>query len=177
MEFKAVDGSIYCRPALTPPITNSEFAPRVGLRARSHIDLESGGNVPLKPGSNVKLRILLDGGAKRMTCHARIHGFERDRGGGATEVYFDELSLSDEEFRLLWNYMRDERGRVFELTDTVRNMGPKASVYPAVVQGQAPARVKAVTIPVSLIERIDEARGSMRFSEFVCKAVSVYLDK
>lgn len=177
MEYKALDGSIYCRPALTPPIINSEIAKGVGLMAFSDIDLESGGNVPLKPGSNVKLRVILEGGARRITCHAKISGFHKDESSRKTTVFFNQLSLSDSEFHLLLNYMVDDSTPAMEFASTLRPKGLDADPLAPAHYPERITRVKAVTMPVSLIEMIDERRGGMRFSDYVCAAVLSHMNR
>lgn len=177
MEFKNLNGRIYCRPALTPPVVNSDLAGSIGLKAPSDMDLETGGNVPLKPGSNVKIRALLDGGEKRMTFHAKIHDFDSEVHSGKAFVYFDQLSLSDSEFRLLMGYMVDDEGQPLEIEKTLRKIGARSSPFLPENQINGQTRVKAVTMPISLIEMIDENRGAIGFSDYVTKAVITYINQ
>ncbi len=177
MEFRNLNGRIYCRPALTPPVVNSALAASIGLKAPSGMDLESGGNVPLKPGSNVKLRALLGEGEKRMTFHAKIHDFDSDVRSGKAFVYFDQISLSDSEFKLLMGYMVDDEGRSLEIEQTLRRIGSHSSPFIPEEQIDGLTRVKAITMPISLIEMIDENRGEMGFSDYVTKAVVSYINQ
>ena len=42
MEYKHVNGPVYCRFALTPPVINSERAYQYGIEAPSLIDIHAG---------------------------------------------------------------------------------------------------------------------------------------
>lgn len=171
MEYRALNGPIYCRPALTPPIINSPLATEIGIRGVSRIDLEAGGNVPLSPGSNVKLRMVLDNGLKRMTCHAKIDGWHRDRASGKLTVDFSNLSLSDWEFELLRNSFLEEPLHEVAFTGTLRGHGREAPALGLSEGGHEITRIKAVTMPLALIDRIDDVRGDTPFSDFVVDAL------
>jgi len=171
MEYKHVAGPVYCRYANTPPIVNSELADQYGIRAHSFVELDE--------GSNVKVSILLDERTKRMTCHAKVAWVRRDEGAAGAfderwEIGLSPLSLTDAEFQALVGYFAEGPVSPLELRDQVRNVAAESA--PATFPGKEEARrVKAVTMPVTLIEDIDAKRGDVPFSEFVTTAVRVYL--
>jgi hypothetical protein len=167
MEYKHLQGQAYCRYASTPPIINSPLAYEYGIEIQSMMDLEQ--------GRNVKLRVVLEDRSKRMTCHARIDYVHRDESIGQWRVGFSNLSLNDVEFRLLLQSLVDKSERVLEFADTVRDKGVDV---PPVTEWENLARIsrmKAVKLPVSLIEEIDMKRGEVPFSEFVIMALEDYL--
>lgn len=175
MEYKHVNGPVYCRFALTPPIINSPRALEYGVEAPSLIDLQAGSNLTLKEGSNVKLRMLLDNRNKRMTCHAQIDYVVRDEARGQTRVGFSHLSLSDAEFGVLMENFTDEPIEPLEVTERVEDKGIEARPVTEAELLLETTRIKAVTFPVNLIEEIDAKRGDVPFSEFVARAIKAYL--
>jgi hypothetical protein len=171
MEYKHVAGPVYCRYANTPPIVNSELANQYGIRAHSFVELDE--------GSNVKVSILLDERTKRMTCHAKVAWVQRDEAAAGAfderwEVGLSPLSLSDAEFQVLLGYLGDGPVSPLELRDRVRDVAAESApaTYPGKEEGR---RIKAVTMPITLIEEIDAKRGDVPFSEFVSTAVREHL--
>ncbi|MFH0825328.1 MAG: hypothetical protein V2B18_21465, partial [Pseudomonadota bacterium] len=118
MEYKHVNGPVYCRYASTPPIANSDIALQFGIQAPSTIELES--------GRNVKLRILLEDRGKRMTCHGKIDWVKSDESAGGFTVGFSQLSLTDEEFRILMAHFSDVPEAGVELAPSLRDKGADA---------------------------------------------------
>lgn len=169
MDYKHVNGQAYCRYAGTPPIINSPLAYQYGIEVLSMIDLEK--------GRNVKLRVVLEDRPKRMTCHARVDYVTWDEATGQHRVGFSQLSLTDEEFRVLLQSFVEKSERILEFGETVRDKGMEA---PAVTETEnfiELSRMKAVTLPVDLIEEIDMKRGKDSFSEFVTEALRAYLNR
>jgi hypothetical protein len=175
MEYKPVNGPVYCRYAITPPVINSAFAHKIGILAPMEMDLGAGSNVQLREGSNVKLRMLLDERRLRMTCHATIDWLTRDESTGKYTVGLGQLSLSDAEFQVLLKNVADKPDDFVVFGETVRDKGPEAPPLTLTEDRQEITRAKAVTMPVSLIEEIDVRRGKVPFSEFVAAAVKTYL--
>ncbi len=163
MEYKHVNGPVYCRYAFTPPVVNSELAERYGIEAPTV--------VPLQVGSNVKIRMILEQGKLRMTCHAKIDWVKEDKAGEVFSVGLSHLSLTDQEFKVLAKNLVDAVTRPLEFGPTVRDKGLNSEPITKGEQEEELQRVKAVTMPVSLIEAIDSKRGPLGFSEFVCKAI------
>ena len=93
MEYRHVNGPVYCCYAFTPPTINSEFARRFGIQAPSTVELQV--------GSNVKLRMLLEDRKKKLTCRAVVDWVQEDETTGEFKIGLSHLSLTDEEFRLL----------------------------------------------------------------------------
>ncbi|MEW6139317.1 MAG: hypothetical protein AB1733_13875 [Thermodesulfobacteriota bacterium] len=176
MEYKHVNGPVYCRFAVTPPIVNSDRAYEYGIEAPSVYDLQVGSPERLKEGSNVKLRMLLNNRTKRITCHAKIDYFVKDEVLGKTRVGFSHLSLSDEEFDVLIENFTDEPIEPLEITDRVEDKGIEARPITEAEIFLKTTRIKAVTFPVNLIEEIDARRGETPFSDFVSHAVKAYLE-
>jgi hypothetical protein len=167
MEYKHVNGQAYCRYAATPPIINSSLATQYGIEVLSMVNLEQ--------GRNVKLRVVLEDRSNRMTCHAVIDYVQQDESIGQYKVGFSQLSLTDDEFRLLLQSFVDKSERVLEITETVRDKGMEAPPVTDLESLKEITRIKAVTLPVSLIEEIDMKRGEDSFSDFVTKALNKYL--
>ena len=176
MQYKHVNGPVYCRFALTPPIINSPRANEYGIEAPSMIDLHAGSHIRLKEGSNVKLRMLLDNRSKRMTCHAQIDYIRRDETGAETNIGFGHLSLSDEEFGVLMKNFSSEPVGQLEVAETVEDKGTEAKPVTEADLLLGTTRIKAVTLPVNLMEEVDSKRGEVPFSEFVSRAIRAYLD-
>ena len=131
--------------------------------------------VNLEQGRNVKLRVVLEDRSNRMTCHAVIDYVQQDESIGQYKVGFSQLSLTDDEFRLLLQSFVDKSERVLEITETVRDKGMEAPPVTDLESLKEITRIKAVTLPVSLIEEIDMKRGEDSFSDFVTKALNKYL--
>jgi hypothetical protein len=167
MDYKSVDGPVYCRYAGTPPVINSPDATRIGIKATSTVELEE--------GRNVKLRLVLDDNKKRMTCHAIIDWVRPSKDSEDFVVGFSQLSLTDSELKVLRRNLVDESRERVELSDRVRDKGLE---YEPIVQSdekQDIKRIKAVTLPVGLIELIDAKRGTVGFSDFVSKILYEHL--
>lgn len=175
MEYRHVNGPVYCRFALTPPIINSPRASDYGIEAPSLIDLHAGSNLTLKEGTNVKIRMLLDNRSKRMTCHAKIDYVVRDEDRGETRVGLGQLSLSDAEFAILMENFTNAPIEPLEVTERVEDKGAEAKPVTEAELMLETTRIKAVTFPIGLIEEIDDRRGEVPFSEFVTRAVKAYL--
>jgi hypothetical protein len=169
MEYKHVNGQAYFRYAGTPPIINSPLANQYGIEVLSLMSLEE--------GRNVKLRIVMEDRRTRMTCHARIDYVRREDAGYQYRVGFSHLSFSDQEFRFLLSNFVEESEKVLEIADRVRDKG--MDIAP-VIESEGltgVSRIKAVSLPVSLIEEIDMKRGGDTFSDFVKKALTDYLNR
>ena len=167
MEYRHVKGPVYCRYAFTPPIINSELALELGIEASSAVRLDE--------GSNVKLRMVLEDQDKRITCHAKIDWVKQNEHTGDFRVGLSHLSLSDGEFRVLRRSLVEEPSKQLEFGERVTDKG--LGVEP-VISGEEEGdikRIKALTLPVALIEAIDSSRGEVPFSEFVARAVAAYL--
>ncbi len=171
MEYKHVNGPVYCRFAVTPPVINSDLADQVGIVAPCQLDVGAGSHVGLKAGSNVKLRMLLDDRTKRITCHAKIDWMREDEWKERCSVAFSSLSLSDDEFQVLLKSCVEEPGGEVEFVETVRNKGLESDPVTAAESETDIVRVKAVTLPLSLIEDIDAKRANVPFSQFVADAL------
>jgi hypothetical protein len=168
MEYKSIPGPVFSRTALSPPVINSSLALQFGLRVPC---VASPGQFSgLQEGVNVKLRMVVDRGTKKMTCHAKVDWIKEDS-PGTTFVGFGSLSLSDEEFAVLLRDFAKEPGSRLEIGERVRDKAPE--VEPLLISDTAREimRLKAVNFPVSVIEEIDAHRGSTTFSEFVVHAV------
>jgi hypothetical protein len=175
MEYRHVNGPVYCRYALTPPIINSPLSQELGIVAPCQMDLQAGSVRTLDSGSNVKLRMVLDNRTKRLTCHAKIDWVKPDESTHSCSVAFSHLSLSDDEFKVLQENFADETQDTVEFVSRVRDA---ASDLKSVIAGDGSkevTRAKAVTLPVSLIEEVDEQRGDVGFSEFVANSLREYL--
>ncbi len=167
MEYRHVRGPVYCRYAYTPPIINSDLALELGIEASSAVHLDE--------GSNVKLRIILEDEGKRMTCHAKIDWVKDNQQTGDYRVGLSHLSLSDAEFRVLRRSLVGESSKHMEFGARVTDKG--LTVEP-LIHGEEEVelkRIKALTLPVALIEAVDSARGDVPFSEFVTRAIAEYL--
>jgi hypothetical protein len=175
MEYKGIDGPVYSRHALSPPVINSEMATKYGIKAQCMA--EPGPYSGIEAGSNVKLRLLVGGGTKKITCHAVIDWVEREEATGKSYIGFGSLSLSDEEFRILEQNFVEEAEKPVEFVPKLRDKAVEAeSVVVADVAGEI-MRHKAVNFPVSVIEAIDIMRDETPFSEFVVNAVRAYIKK
>ncbi|MEW6351974.1 MAG: hypothetical protein AB1646_23230 [Thermodesulfobacteriota bacterium] len=175
MEYRHVNGPVYCRFASTPPIVNSPLAEQYGIEAPTDVDVDVVGCDTLKTGTDVKLRLLLDGRTKQMTCHAKIDYVMRDVAGGKTRIGFGQLSFSDKEFQKLIESFTEQAFEPVEITDRVEDKGLGARPVSQELDLSEATRIKAVTFPVALIDEIDSKRGDTPFSEFVADAVRRYM--
>lgn len=168
MEYRHLSGPVYCRYALTPPIINCDLAHRYGIVTRSPVELGQ--------GKSVKLRMVLDDNTKRVTCHGIVDWVRLDEGSGDYDVGLSHLSLSELEFATVVENFVEESDIPLEVGESVRDKGLDAS--PVVSENlREIRRIKAITLPVGLIEAIDLNRGKESFSEFVAHAIEVYLNK
>ena len=163
MKYRHVNGRVYSRYAFTPPVVNSDLASAYGIEAPS--------SVPLDEGSSVKVRIVLGHISKRMTCHAVVDHVAADESSGTYSVAFGKLSLSDDEFEILLNNCVEKGDLEIEFGETVRRGGVDTSPVTKGQEGEEISRVKAVTLPIGLIEAIDSKRGDVPFSKYVTTAL------
>lgn len=173
MEYKSIDGVVYSRSALSPPIINSTVATQVGIKAPCVV--EPGQYSGPEVGSSVKLRLVVDGGTRRITCHATVDWVECELASDKCYVGFGSLSLSDEEFRVLERNFVEETAKPLEFVRSVRQKAPEIESVVVSDVAQEIMRYKAVHFPVSIIEAIDVMRGDTPFSEFVVSAVRQYI--
>ena len=173
MLYMNVDGQVYCRYALTPPIVNSAKASEHGIKVPwlGEPGQFSGPDV----GRNIKLRLVLENGKKKMTCHGKIAWFEPKPETGQMLMGLDHLSLTDVEFAVLQRNLIDEPKEPVEFGVRVRDKGLDAESVTVSDEAKEIRRMVAVNFPVSLLEEIDMNRGDTRFSEFVVNAVRAYL--
>lgn len=171
MEYRGVDGYVYGRYAITPPVINSEAALRFGVAALSDQEIREGGNV--------KLRFILENHTRRMTCHAIVDWITRSHTGDGFLVGFGRLSLSDHEFAVLERSFTESGPSRVEFRDSVRDRMWDEKTMPVTTGKEADevTRIKAVTLPVGLIETIDSRRGDTPFSKFVTEALQDYLNR
>jgi hypothetical protein len=172
MKYKYVNGPVFCRYAGTPPIINSKLADEYGIEASSFVEMEQ--------GRNVKVRIVLENRTRRMTCHARIAWVKRDEtAGGAFDerwiIGLDSLSLTDAEFEVLLTNFVEEPESSLELLERLRDAASETLPVEFPGKEDRVLRIKAVTMPVALIDEIDAKRGDVQFSEFVGRAVKAFL--
>jgi len=175
MEYRHLDGYVYCRSASTPPVINSAFALRYGIQVPFRP--EPGQFSRLEVGRNVKLRLVIEGGSKKMTCHAKIDWVQRDEATDQWLVGFGQLSLTDEEFRFLEPSFVEKSDKVLEFAVSVREKAREAEPVVWTDTAREIMRLKAVNFPVSVIEAIDENRGALTFSEFVTEAVRAFIKR
>ncbi len=169
MEYKHVNGQAYCRYAATPPIINSSLADKFGIEVFSPNSVEA--------DRDVKLRVVLQDRPGRITCHARIDYVKKVENTNHYRVGISHLSLTDEEFRLLLQSFVDESDRVLEFTETVRDKGMKVPSVSEIEDLKQVTRIKAVTLPITLIEEIDMKRGEESFSDFVTRVLRDYVKR
>lgn len=173
MDYRSINGTVYSRYASSPPVINSELASEYGIRVPCNI--EPGQYSGFTEGRNMKLRMVFADGKKRMTCHGRIDWVERDQDTGQCMVGFGNLSLTEEEFRVLEHHFTNTAPAPLELAKSVREKGRGAESVVGTETAREILRLKAVSFPVSVIEAIDEHRGGIAFSEYVTKAVKAYI--
>ncbi|MGC8603161.1 MAG: hypothetical protein ACP5VS_05665, partial [Desulfomonilaceae bacterium] len=111
----------------------------------------------------------------RITCHAQIDYVKKVENANQYRVGFSHLSLTDEEFKLLLQSFVNESDRVLEFSETLRDKGIEAPSVSEIEELKQVARIKAVTLPISLIEEIDLKRGAESFSDFVVRVLSDYI--
>jgi hypothetical protein len=170
MRYGKIEGTIFFRLAKTAPIINSALATDYGLEA----PLACAPQYGIEPGKNVKLRFFFGDARQRMTCHARIDWVKEQKATGEHKIGFSHLSLSDDEFKVLIESFTEPMETSAELRGSVRQLEEATTI----VLGQDDRDVmrdKAVTMPVSLIDKIDRARGKTPFSEFVVSIVAAQL--
>lgn len=173
MEYKHIDGMVYSRYASSPPVINSNLAGEYGIQVPC--PLEPGQYTQFKVGSNVKLRMVIDAGKTKMTCHAMIDWVDKDEQTGQCIVGFGHLSLTDDEFVVLERNFTVRSEKHLEFGDRVRDKAPEAAPLTGTKKAREIMRLKAVNFPVSVIEAIDENRRDVPFSEFVTTAVRSYI--
>jgi hypothetical protein len=173
MLYMNVDGQVYCRYALTPPIVNSAKASEYGIKVPwlGEPGQFSGPDV----GRNIKLRLVLENGKRKMTCHGKIAWFEAETETGQMFMGLDHLSLNDVEFAVLQRNLIDKPKEPVEFGVRVRDMGLDAESVTVSDDAKEIRRMVALDFPVSLLEEIDMNRGDTKFSEFVVNAVRAYL--
>jgi hypothetical protein len=175
MEYKSIDGPVFSRQASSPSIINSAMATKLGIKAPCMT--EPGQYAGVEAGTNVKLRLVVEGGKKKITCHGTIDWVKFDEVAAKYYIGFGSLSLSDKEFRILEMNFVEEAEKPVEFVRSVREKA--AEVESAVLSDTAVEimRHKAVNFPVSVIEAIDIMRGDTPFSEFVVNALRAYIKK
>ncbi len=173
MKYGHLEGHVYCRYAKTPPIINSNFAEQYGVEASLPA---TSGSFMLEEGKTVKLRLVFDNRRKRMTCHAQVDWVKKEENGKQL-IGFSHLSLSDEEFKVLLNNFAETPQQGFTFGDTVRDGTDDIAPLVKTADAKDITRIKAITIPVGLIEEIDSKRKETPFSEFVIRALKDYLGK
>lgn len=175
MDYVHIDGQVYSRYASTPPVINSSMALKYGIQGPCLV--EPGSFSGFEVGRNVKLRLVIDGGSKKMTCHATIDWVKKDEDSGQWMIGFGRMSLTEEEFRILEESFVEKPHKVVEFGTSVRDKAREAVTITGTDKVKEIMRLKAVNFPVSVIEAIDENRGDTSFSEFVAKAVRAYVRK
>lgn len=175
MEYWNIDGHVYCRYAATPPVLNSDMATKYGIKAPSMV--EPGQFSGFKAGRNVKLRIVLNGGKLKMTCHGTIDWVGPDSETGQLFVGFGNLSLTDEEFEILQRGFSAQPTKPVEFSESVRSKAVEAETVQVSAEAKEIRRLKVVNFPVSVIDLIDAHRGETSFSDFVVEAVRAYVKR
>ncbi len=175
MIYGNVGGHVYSRYALMPPIINSDEAFEYGIKAPWLG--EPGQFSGPELGRSVKIRLVINGGKKKMTCHGKIDWFEPEPQTGQMFIGFGSLSLSNEEFAILKKNFVEESLSPVEFGVRVRDKAPEAEVVTASDKAREITRMIAVEFPVSLLEKIDLNRGDITFSEFIANAVREYIKR
>jgi len=175
MEYQLINGTVYSRAASTPPVINSVLATKYGIRVPCPV--EPGQYSKFEVGTNVKLRLVINDGKSRMTCHGTIDWMEQDQATGQWNVGFGHLSLTDEEFRILEMSFAASARAHLEFGISVRDKATEAVTVTGTDRAREIMRLKAVNFPVSVIELIDENRCDVPFSEFVTTAVREYVKR
>lgn len=175
MIYRHVDGIVYSRYALTPPVINSEIAREFGLQVPCPVQPGQFGG--LEPGRNVKLRLVIEKGTKKMTCHARIDWVKIDETTSRCLVGFGSLSLTDAEFQLLGKNCVEEPTKELEFLERIEDKALEAAPVVGTDQIKEIMRLKVVNFPVTVIEAVDAHRGETSFSEFVTNAVRDFIKR
>ncbi len=175
MIYMSVDGQVYCRYALMPPIVNSEKALKYGIRGPWLG--EPGHFSGPELGKNVKLRLVIEGGKRKMTCHGKIDWFDPEPKTGQMLIGFGSLSLTNAEFDLLERNFVEEPRKPIEFGVRLREKAPEAEPVTAGDEAGEIMRMIALNLPVSLIEQIDLIRGETSFSEYVSDALRKHLKR
>lgn len=173
MEYKHIDGNLFFRYASTPPVINTDLALTCGIQGPC--PMQPGQYAGFEIGRNVKLRVTIDNGTKKMTCHGRLDWVKQDSDTGQWSVGFSQLSFTEDEFLLLQQHFVERSDKRLEFGSSVRDKGKGAVSVTTTDKAREIMRLKAVNFPVSVIEAIDENRGNTTFSEFVTAAVRQYL--
>lgn len=173
MEYKNILGTIYSRLASTPPVINSALALDYGLRAPCNV--EPGVVTGIMPGANVKLKLIFSDPNQKLTCHGKIDWVKTDSDLQRTYIGFGHLSLSEKEFKFILPFFTTTDQTEFKHVETLRDQSPQAPIVFSMEEAHEIYRLKAINFPVSIIEEIDEKRGSTGFSKFVISAVKQYL--
>ncbi|MEW6138984.1 MAG: hypothetical protein AB1733_12185 [Thermodesulfobacteriota bacterium] len=173
MDYKHIDGLVYSRYAASPPIINSTLAWKYGIQVAC--PLEPGQYSHFEVGSNVKLKLVVADGTKKMTCHGMIDWVEKDEATGTCMVGFGHLSLTDEEFAVLEQSFADKGREALKFGERLRDKALDAEAVVVNDQAREIMRLKAVNLPVSVIEAVDENRGEATFSGFVTEAIRAYI--
>ena len=175
MKYGHIEGPILFRYARTAPIINSPHALEFGVQAALGFNPELGARIEI--GRSVKVRLFLDGHRSHMTCHAKIAWFDRVGGGNTANIGLSHLSLSDDEFSMLFGAFTAEPVTRATFGETVRLTTDDSSPVVRDSREHPILRHKALTLPVLLIERVDEERGDTPFSEFVVQALLDHMEK
>jgi len=169
MKYVHVDGLVYCRFAQTPPVVNSGIASDYGIEAEVGAKTQYG--PVFDEGKNVKLRLILDNRTKRMTCHGKVDWVRDNPDTGERRIGLSQLSLSDDEFRMLLDHSSEKPKARLKFTESVRHEVEETVPIIRGADERVIMRIKAVELPVELIELIDEKRGATPFSEFVTEVL------
>ncbi len=174
MEYLHLNGPVYSRFAKTPPIINSRMAHRYGIEVLTNTKSQYG--PVFETGKHLKLRMVLDNRSTRLTCHGTIDEVTVIRATGEYKLGISHLSLTDKEFDLLLQNRDNGPLQSLLFVSSVRRETEAATEddTPPIVQDDEEreiARIKAVTLPLSLIEHIDANRGDTPFSEYVVEAL------
>ncbi|MFC1851694.1 hypothetical protein ACFL27_16005 [candidate division CSSED10-310 bacterium] len=173
MKYGHLKGHVYCRYAKTPPIINSSLAYEYGIKTLMGIKLKHG--FELEVGKNVKVRMILDNRTSRITCHATIDWVDKDEQTREYKIGLGSLSLSEDEFKVLLDNYTEESLEEMDFGDTVRLETAQTAPVTVGEGSRDIKRDKAITLPVTLIDQIDDQRGETSFSDFVVKILKDYL--
>ncbi len=174
MEYLHLNGPVYSRFAKTQPIINSQLSHRYGIEVLTSTKSQYG---PIfETGKQLKLRMVLDNRKTRLTCHGTIDEVKVIQATGEYKLGISHLSLTDEEFEVLLKNRDDGplRSLLFvssvrrEMEDATEDSTPPVE---STKDKREIERIKAVTLPLSLIELIDENRGDTPFSQFIVDAL------
>ena len=158
-----------------PPVINSEKAFEYSIKVPWLG--QPGGHSGPKLGRNVKLRLVIDDGKRKMTCHAKIDWFKPEPITGQILIGLSSLSLTNAEFDLLQRNFVEEPRKPIEFGVRLRDKATEAEAVTLSDEAGEIMRMMAINLPVNLIEQIDLIRGEASFSEFVADAVREYLKR